>query len=287
MSSLVHLEHAISVRPNQTVVAHEWYPSESSGACLETIITLHGFTGDAQDFAPLAESTKQPFRWIAINYLGESPESISLQNCLSNIEAVFAHFNISEAHLLGYSMGGRIVLHFALAHLKKLLSLTLISTSPGILNAAERTSRLKQDQSLAQIALTQGTKSFIDFWQSTPLIATQQKYIPNNSYSELLERRYQLNKISLANALLNLSPAILPSLWHRLPEITIPTLLVTGEQDIKYANLLTQARPRFPNAEISIIASAGHAPHLENLSSFAHSLLSFLPQTTPQALKSP
>ena len=53
-------------------------------------------------------------------------------------------------------------------------------------------------------------------------------------------------------------------LWDRLPELTIPVTLITGERDEKFRALAEQMAKRLPNAQHVTIPNTGHAPQLED-----------------------
>jgi len=55
-----------------------------------------------------------------------------------------------DGHYVGYSMGGRMLLHAALLFPERFRSLTLIGATAGILSGADRAKRLVSDGRLAQ-----------------------------------------------------------------------------------------------------------------------------------------
>jgi pimeloyl-ACP methyl ester carboxylesterase len=68
-----------------------------------------------------------------------------------------------------------------------------------------------------------------------------------------------------------------PKLRHRLHRVTAPTLFLRGESDGLISAEYTAAYARLlPNARVTTIAAAGHAPHLEQPEAFARSVLQFL-----------
>jgi pimeloyl-ACP methyl ester carboxylesterase len=67
-----------------------------------------------------------------------------------------------------------------------------------------------------------------------------------------------------------------PKLRHRLHRITVPTLFIWGASD----RLVTPAYGRaycdmIPGARMTVIASAGHAPHVEQPDAFVDTVMSF------------
>ncbi len=64
----------------------------------------------------------------------------------------------------------------------------------------------------------------------------------------------------------------MPSLWDRLPTLTIPVTLITGERDEKFRALAEAMQERLPNATHVVIPNAGHAAQLENPQAVAQAI---------------
>ena len=75
--------------------------------------------------------------------------------------------------LVGYSMGGRVALHVALAHPDRVTALALIGAQAGIDDPAERAERIAADEALADRIESDGIEWFAGYWADRPLFATQ------------------------------------------------------------------------------------------------------------------
>lgn len=80
----------------------------------------------------------------------------------------------------------------------------------------------------------------------------------------------------LAGSLRGLGTGRQPSLWERLPEVRVPTLLVVGEEDGKFTRVAYEMTKRLPEARVVVVPGAGHTVHLENPAGFAAALEEFL-----------
>jgi pimeloyl-ACP methyl ester carboxylesterase len=61
-----------------------------------------------------------------------------------------------------------------------------------------------------------------------------------------------------------------PSLWHRLPELAMPVLIVTGAYDRKYREVADRMAAAIgDNARTETVPTAGHALHLEQPAALA------------------
>lgn len=161
--------------------------------------------------------------------------------------------------LAGYSMGGRIALHAALAMPERVEALVLIGASPGLAVAAEREERRRADEALADRVERMPIQDFAAEWARTPVLAG----LPDDVLAEVHADRLRSPVAGLARALRGLGTGALPSLWDRLGEIRMPVTLIVGERDEKFQALAAQMAERLPLACVEVVAGAGHAVHLE------------------------
>lgn len=246
-----------------------------------SILALHGFTGNGQDFQPLIQLTHNHLTWHTLDLPGHDPHNpvnptaYSLELYLDAIHATAQSYKLNQFALLGYSMGGRLALHYALRYPTSIKMLILIGSSPGIENPEARQQRFEQDHKLSKWILKNDIKPFIDFWMQTPLIRSQ-KNIPSSIFHPFLERKYQHSPIGLAATLEALSPGKIPSLWKEIKNIICPTFIIAGEKDLEYVAIGQKMSPLLQNARYFSVPNAGHCAHLENLQKFSEEFLNFL-----------
>ena len=160
---------------------------------------------------------------------------------------------------VGYSMGGRLCLRLALDRPAVVERLVLISASPGIAGAAEREQRRAADERLAQEAEREGVSVFIDRWLAQPMFETLSRE------AAMIDDRLRRNTpYRIAHQLRALGQAAHDSLWPRLGDLDMPTLIVTGAYDRKYGEVgVRMAAAIGANARTVTVPRAGHAVHLE------------------------
>lgn len=159
-------------------------------------------------------------------------------------------------------MGARAALLHALAHPTHWDALILISANPGIENESARTERATSDAKLAQRIRNEGVPAFLEYWQQTPMIRSQQQ-IRADWQTVMQHNRLQHTAEGLATSLEQFGPAHCPNLWPQLDQLTCPVLLVTGANDEKYCALATRMEAILPKARWARIPEVGHMPHLE------------------------
>jgi 2-succinyl-6-hydroxy-2,4-cyclohexadiene-1-carboxylate synthase len=161
--------------------------------------------------------------------------------------------------LAGYSMGGRVALHAALARPQLVQRLVLVGASPGLASERERAERRAADEALADRIEEIGVEAFAAEWAALPLWEGQSERVRAAANADRLRNTAG----GLAAALRGLGTGTLPSLWERLPELACPVTLLAGERDAKFRAIADRMAERLPQAEVVAVSGAGHAAQLE------------------------
>ena len=161
--------------------------------------------------------------------------------------------------LAGYSMGGRLALHVAMAMPERIERLVLIGASPGIAAPEEREVRRQADEALAERIETMSIEDFALEWARTPVLAG----LPTDVLAEVHADRLRNSVSGLARALRGLGTGALPALWDRLGELEMPVTLVVGERDEKFRATADRMSERLPVGDLVVLPETGHAVHLE------------------------
>lgn len=143
-TSMVYLEHVPQNSNSTTALDNNTHP-------VQTIILLHGFSGEKDNWLPAAEVLAPHYHLIIPDFLGHG-ESSSPENGHYTFEAQARAINsfteklhLGKFHLIGHSMGGTVAMLYAEEHPEHIQTLTLVS--PAIINPNERSDFFK---SLAQ-----------------------------------------------------------------------------------------------------------------------------------------
>ena len=183
---------------------------------------------------------------------------------------------------VGYSMGGRVCLHLALARPELVERLVLVGASPGIRDPGERTARRAADEAWASVIERDGVARFLERWLAQPPFAS---LAPDPA--DLAARRRQPPEI-LAAALRAGGTGVQDDLWPRLAELAMPVLLLAGERDAKFAAIAAEMAAAIgPHALVELVAGAGHACHLERPGAFVAAVRPFLHRASPMASSAP
>lgn len=172
-------------------------------------------------------------------------------------------------------MGARAALQHACAYPKSWDALILISPNPGIETANQRAERLKVDEKLASRIERDGVKNFIEFWQSTPMIRSQQR-IRDDWRAAMQVSRARHTEAGLARSLREFGQGDCPNLWSKLSTLKMPVLLISGEEDIKYTRIAERMVGVLQHASHVSIRDAGHMPQLEQAEATAAAIDEFV-----------
>ncbi|MEZ4728859.1 MAG: 2-succinyl-6-hydroxy-2,4-cyclohexadiene-1-carboxylate synthase [Caldilineaceae bacterium] len=247
-----------------------------------SLVLLHGFTGSTASWAVHRPIFASYYRTIVVDLLGHGqtaapadPARYTMEQSANDLAALLTTIAPGPVNLLGYSMGGRLALYFAVTHPYLVKSLILESASPGLADVEAQQDRRRSDEQLADEIEVQGIAAFVDRWEALPLFASQ-RTLPASVQNTLREQRLRNRPQGLANSLRGMGTGLQPSLWDQLSALSVPTLLLAGELDQKFKVIANQMATYLPHAMVAIVPDAGHTIHLEQPQAFQEHILNFL-----------
>jgi pimeloyl-ACP methyl ester carboxylesterase len=170
---------------------------------------------------------------------------------------------------VGYSMGGRLLLHAALAEPRRWRALALVGVSAGVDDPAARRA---EDEELACWLERSNIEAAVGLWETQRVFATQSR--------ELVEAqrpgRLTHDPKHLAQLLRTAGQGAMPPVWERLPGLELPVLCMAGALDERYVTASRRMASLLPHGTLRTIAGAGHAPQLEAPDAVAAELGAFL-----------
>lgn len=255
---------------------------ESSGPSdAPAIVFLHGFMGSSADWGDVIDSLRDTFFCIAVDLPGHgqsvdlaNEEAYSMEGTSKLIEAVIERAGRKDAHVVGYSMGGRLALYFALHVPDRCRRVVLESASPGLRTEADRVERRGTDEARAIRLETEEYARFLEQWYRQPLFQTLEQQ--EGLLERMIASRISNSPNELALSLRKMGTGRQPSLWGDLEDVRVPVLALAGALDGKYVELAERMSVLMPNARTAIIPNAGHNVHAEYPSAFRAVLKNFL-----------
>jgi 2-succinyl-6-hydroxy-2,4-cyclohexadiene-1-carboxylate synthase len=227
----------------------------------ESVVLLHGFSGTHrawdQVVAPLDPERYRP---LALDLPGhgaaaDSERPISFASCVRAVlDAAPERFVLA-----GYSMGGRIAMHVALAAPERVERLVLVACNPGIEDPAARAARRAADEALARELERIPFEDFIERWRTQPLFAADPPEV--GALARADQRRNRPD--ALAAVLRGLGTGEMQPQWDRLGELRMPVTVLVGDRDEKFVAIGRRMVELLADGEL-IVAAGGHGLLLEN-----------------------
>lgn len=240
------------------------------------VLMVHGMGGDRTTWHAQIEALQPHFTAASVDLRGYG-DSGDIDGPLDfhrdfgdDLLTVLDHFNAPRAHLVGLSMGSRVVRSLALRHPERVASLVLANGSPGFdAMTAEDVERFIADRS-AGFAGGRVPASF-GMDQARAMCA------PGTAPEALRIAADAMQRIRLANYLAVLEASTRQDRGDPLERIACPTLVISSDQDRVYPDQVTQQLvDRIPGAVHARIEHAGHLSNLEQPEAFNRAVLDFL-----------
>lgn len=246
------------------------------------LLLLHGFTGDGSTWGPYRNLWVKHSRLIIPDIIGhgntEAPDDLNryqIEAVAADMLDILDQIGVKQVDVLGYSMGGRLALTFALSYPERVRKLILESASPGLPTEEERLDRRKKDANLAKLINEQGIVTFVDYWENIPLFSTM------NTLSESIKETIRKQRLSnsqkgLANSLLGMGTGSQPSWWEDLDKLRCELLVLAGEKDEKFSRIAEKIKSNTKKSSLWVFHESGHTIHVEELEKFGTIVSDFL-----------
>jgi len=235
------------------------------------VLFLHGIGGNRNHWQhQLAFFSRQGFRaaaWDARGY-GDSDDyegALRFDDFAADVLRTLDFLSEQSAHLVGLSMGGRIARNFALAHPKRVRTLTLANTSPGFdaLSPEEVIRFVEERKNRTPESMRRLLGSRARPGAHDELLASFHA-LRNDSYRKTLEASVAQDRHA------------------PLEKLAVPTLVITGDEDRVYPLELTRRMAlRIPGAKLAVLEACGHLSNLEQPERFNQVLMDFFKDREP------
>ena len=232
------------------------------------LLWLHGFTQTRSSAAGFRSILAEHRSILTVDLPGHG-DAASVSGSLWEVAAMVAAIIEEPLDVGGYSMGGRVALHLALAHPDRVRRLVVLGATRGIEDDDERRARRERDNDLAERLLRIGAEEFLREWLAQPMFAT----LPADA-RELAAR--SRDAAGLARSLRDAGTGTQEWLGERLRSLRPAMLALAGERDTKFSAEATALATTVPRGRRVLVPGAGHAAHLERPDECAALIEAFL-----------
>jgi 3-oxoadipate enol-lactonase len=219
------------------------------------VLLIAGGGGSRRSWARVVDELVADRRIAVFDQAGVD-ESVDVPMCMTALEYAADALAVGRAalgerfHVVGMSLGGIAAQHLALDHPEMVLTLTLVSTVPGLSRFAmgDGDQRHEDERSFSARFVAEETER----WRAIVDEGKRTRHSPDSSNSQI--------QIFVSH-----------DACERLPSLTVPTTVVCGTDDttFPFANSETLA-DLIPGADLVAIEGAGHAVHQETAPLLAH-----------------
>ena len=249
------------------------------------VVFVHEFAGDSRSWEPQVRYLSRRYRCIAFNARGWPPSEVppdvtgySQARACDDIRAVLDYLGIDKAHIVGLSMGGLATLHFGLTYPDRARSLLVAGAGYG----SEKGEREKFRDEAATIAgrlEKEGMAAFAEAYAYGPTRVQFESKDPRG-FAEFKAMLAEHSAKGAANTQLGVQrerPSIF-DLGEQLAKLTVPMLVVTGDEDWPCLAPGIFIKRTCPSAALLVLPNAGHAVNIEEPGAFNAALADFLAQ---------
>lgn len=255
---------------------------ESAGSGVP-IVFVHEFAGDLKSWEPQLRRFSRQYRVIAYNARGYPPSDVpgdkkyySQERACDDIQVVLDHVGIRKAHIVGLSMGGFATLHFGLRHPDRALSLCVAGAGYGS-EPGKRDLFREEGAAIAKLLTTEGMAAFAEKYAYGPTRVQFENKDPRGFF-EFKEALAKHSALGSANTQLGVQRER-PSLYalaEDLRALTLPTLILTGDEDWPCLQPALFMKENIKTAALEVFPNCGHAINLEAPDRFNRTLADFL-----------
>ena len=256
-----------------------YYEEAGSGTPL---IFVHEFAGDWRSWEAQMRFFSRYYRCITYSARGFKPSAIPADPALysqaharDDIIAVLDHLKLERAHIVGLSMGGFATLHAGISHPARARSLVIAGCGYGAA-PSERETFQKECEAAAQLFEANGAETAKQYAIGPTRVQYQNK--DPRGWAEFAQQLTEHDWQGQANTMRGVQMRR-PSLWeleNDMKNITVPALIVTGDEDDPCLEPALLMKRAMPSAGLVVLPQAGHTINLEDPEPFNRAVLDFL-----------
>jgi len=259
---------------------HLYYEETGQGTPL---VFVHEFAGEAQSWHLQVRFFARRYRTIAFNARGYPPSDIptdqaaySQEQAAEDIRGLLDALGIAKAHVCGLSMGGYATLHFGLRHPERALSLVVAGCGYGSV-AADRAQFQRDVAATAERFLNEPMARMADVYCQGPTRVQFRDKDPRG-WQEFYEMFAAQSAIGhgLTMRGVQLTRPSVYELEAALERLTVPTLIVTGDEDEPCLEPGIFLKRKIRTSGLVVIPKAGHTINLEEPEAFNRAVLDFV-----------
>ena len=273
-----------------------FYEESGSGV---PVVFVHEFAGDYRSWETQVRHFARSYRCVAYNARGYPPSDVpadgerySQDRARDDIRAVLDALKIDKAHIVGLSMGGFAALHFGFTYAERARALVVAGCGYGA--APNQRQQFADEAEAAARKFEEGMAKAAEAYALGPTRVQFQNKDPRgwHEFAQQLAEHSSEGSVRTLRGVQKRRPSLF-DLVDRMKAITVPTLVMTGDEDWPCLEPALLMKRTIPTAALVVMANAGHTINLEEPAAFNQHLADFLravdagawPHRDPRAMK--
>ena len=249
------------------------------------LILVHEFAGDLRSYEQQMRHFGKRYRAVAFNARGFPPSDVpehvssySQARAADDILAVLDHIGAQRAHIVGLSMGGFATLHFGLRYPQRALSLCIGGCGYGAEPDKRDAFRAEADM-IAGMIRTEGMSAFAERYAFGPTRVQYENKDPRGhaEFKAMLAEHSAAGSANTQQGVQKERPSLY-TLVDEMRRITVPTLIITGDEDWPCLLPGILMKQSISSAALAVIPNAGHAINIEEPDEYNRLVGDFLSQ---------
>ena len=248
------------------------------------MIFVHEYAGDYRSWEPQMRHFGQRYRAITYNARGYPPSDVpedvakySQVRAADDIRAVLDHLRIDKAHVVGLSMGGFATLHFGFRHPGRACRCASRGAAMGRSRASAKFR--SEAETIAAFIIEQGMDVFASKYAYGPTRVQFENKDPRG-FDEFRRMLAEHSALGARNTQLGVQRER-PSLYDlvdQMKALTLPTLILTGDEDWPCLAPGLLMKQTIGSAALSVMPNCGHAINIEDPDEFNRIVGAFIVQ---------
>ena len=254
---------------------------EEAGAGIP-VVFVHEFAGDHRAWEPQVRYFSRRYRCITYDARGYPPSDVpkdgerySQDRARDDIRSILDGLKIDKAHIVGLSMGGFATLHFGFTYAQRARSLVVAGCGYGaapdqrqkFAEEAEGAARRFEELTMAKAA---------EAYALGPTRVQFQNKDPRGwrEFADQLAEHSTEGAAGTMRGVQKRRPSLF-DLVDKMKTITVPTLVMTGDEDWPCLEPGLLMKRTIPTAALVVMPNAGHTINLEEPAAFNQHLTDF------------
>jgi len=227
------------------------------------LVILHGLFGSGDNWMTLARELSADFTIYLpdLRNHGRSvwTETMDYRSMAEDVLRLMDHFQLSRAHIMGHSMGGKVVMTLALHAPQRVSTLVVVDIAPRIYRLEEHHRLLTTLAAVNLTAFQNRTQLDAYLAPAIPQMDTRQLILKNIYRSDQGDFAWRMN---VGGLLSNLNAVGDDTTFVGCPPVDLPALFIAGGASTYIHDADEEPiRKLFQTAKVVRIPGAGHWVH--------------------------